>query len=106
MVLKKVGALSLAKICGIMYAIIGLIIGFFVSAIALMGTMIGSAFNESVFPFFGIFFGIGAIIIFPIMYAIIGFVGGLICAAIYNLVARWIGGVELEFEENKPAPSA
>ena len=101
MILKRIGVLSLAKICAIVYAVLGLIIGFFVSAIALMGTMIGSAFNESAVPFIGLFFGIGSIIIFPILYGVLGFLGGLISAAIYNLVARGIGGLEMEFEEKK-----
>jgi hypothetical protein len=105
MVLKRIGALSLAKICAIIYAVIGLIIGFFVSAIALLGTMIGSAFDESAGPFIGLFFGIGSIFLFPILYGLLGFLGGLISAAIYNLAARTIGGVEMEFEEKK-APAA
>jgi len=103
MILKRIGALSVAKICAIIYAVIGLIIGFFVSAIALMGTMIGSAFGESGSPFIGLFFGIGSIIFFPILYGVLGFLGGLISAAIYNLAAKAIGGVEMEFEEKKVA---
>jgi len=29
---------------------------------------------------------------------VMGFVVGIICAAIYNLVAGWIGGIEIEVE--------
>jgi hypothetical protein len=29
---------------------------------------------------------------------VMGFIGGVIGAAVYNLVARWIGGIELEVE--------
>jgi hypothetical protein len=41
--------------------------------------------------------GIGAIlaIFLPIFYAIAGFIGGVIVAFVYNLVAKWTGGIEL-----------
>ncbi|MCP3900348.1 MAG: YIP1 family protein [Desulfobacteraceae bacterium] len=34
----------------------------------------------------------------PILYIVIGFVGGIIGAFIYNLSAKWIGGIEIEIE--------
>jgi Transmembrane domain of unknown function (DUF3566) len=37
-------------------------------------------------------------ILMPVIYGAMGFVLGLIGAAIYNLVARWIGGIEVEVE--------
>jgi hypothetical protein len=40
--------------------------------------------------------GIGAIIVFPILYGLLGFLFGLLSAAIYNLAARIIGGVTIE----------
>lgn len=41
-------------------------------------------------------FGFG--IFMPVFYGIFGFIFGLISAAIYNLIARWIGGIEVEVE--------
>ena len=46
--------------------------------------------------FGGLVLGMG--IFMPIIYAVMGFVFGLIGAALYNLVARWIGGFEVEVE--------
>jgi hypothetical protein len=37
-------------------------------------------------------------ILMPVIYGVMGFIGGVISAAVYNLVARWIGGIELEVE--------
>jgi hypothetical protein len=40
-------------------------------------------------------FGIVMAIIIPLMYAFMGFIAGVIIAAIYNLVAMWTGGIEI-----------
>ncbi|MFH1776920.1 MAG: DUF3566 domain-containing protein [Candidatus Omnitrophota bacterium] len=40
----------------------------------------------------------------PILYIILGFIGGVIGAFVYNLCAKWVGGIELEFEEEKEPP--
>jgi len=42
----------------------------------------------------------GVFLIFlPIIYAVLGFIGGVIMAFIYNLVAKWTGGVEFTTQE-------
>jgi hypothetical protein len=42
----------------------------------------------------------GVFIIFlPVIYAVLGFIGGVIMAFMYNLVAKWTGGVEFTTEE-------
>jgi len=44
----------------------------------------------------GLGMGFSAILIFPIMYGIVGGIGGAIGASIYNLVAGWVGGLEVD----------
>ncbi|MDB6147661.1 MAG: hypothetical protein JWO45_1325 [Spartobacteria bacterium] len=34
----------------------------------------------------------------PVIYGVMGFVFGILIAAIYNLIASWIGGIEVEVE--------
>ncbi len=34
----------------------------------------------------------------PVIYGVIGFALGIIGAAVYNFIARWIGGIEVEVE--------
>ena len=45
---------------------------------------------------FGLGFGLASIIIFPICYGIIGGIAAAIGPAIYNLVAGWVGGLEVD----------
>jgi hypothetical protein len=40
--------------------------------------------------------GIAFAVMFPVIYAVGGFLGGIIGAALYNLVAKWTGGLEFE----------
>ncbi len=98
MVLKRIGPLSPAKITGILYAVLGLFMGFIISAVALFGALLGSALSNSSEPFVGLIFGAGAIIVMPILYGVMGFISGIITAGIYNFVVRFTGGLELEFE--------
>jgi len=92
-VIKRVGVLSVAKVQAIIMAVFGLIVGvIYAFAGAVFGAMMGSAG-------LGAGLGFAAIIILPIFYAVIGFISGAIGAWLYNLVANWIGGVELDLEK-------
>lgn len=95
MVLRRVDPISAGKISGAIYLFIGLIVGAIFSLISLLG-MAAAGTREA--GLMGAFFGVGAIVIFPIFYGLIGFLATLISAAIYNLVAGWVGGVVLDLE--------
>ncbi len=105
MIIKRVAPLSAAKIAGTLYLILGFIIGAFVSLFAL----IGAAFSSSIEPHNPTAFagsaqiGVGSIVIFPILYGAIGFIGSLIAAALYNVLARAVGGIRIEVE-SEPSP--
>jgi hypothetical protein len=88
-VVKRVGVLSLAKTFGVIYAVIGLILGAFMTLFSLVGAgMVQSGL--------GVLFGVGAIILLPIFYGLAGFVVGALVAFVYNFVAGFVGGIELE----------
>ena len=42
------------------------------------------------------------IIAIPIFYGIIGFIFGIFLAAIYNMIAKWTGGLEFEVRDLPP----
>ena len=93
-IVRRIGALSLAKMMGALDALLGLIIGAFVSLFALVGASLMQSAGGS--GGLKMLFGVGAIIVFPILYGVIGFITGLICGALYNVVARIAGGIEIE----------
>jgi hypothetical protein len=96
--IKRVGPLSLAKFLGCLYSFIGLIAGLIFTVLAVLVSAIGAAASESGLPLLGALFGVGAVIFLPIFYGILGFVGGLIVAALFNLVANMTGGLEIGLE--------
>lgn len=104
MTLRRIGVLSCGKVLGTLYALLGLIIGGIYALFALLFAVIGvSTAQESGDAFaggaIGVLFGVGSIIFFPIIYGLLGFVGGLISAFLYNLISRFVGGIELELEQ-------
>ncbi|MDA0769344.1 MAG: hypothetical protein O2821_03880 [Chloroflexi bacterium] len=89
--LRRIGVLSAGIFLAVMYAILGLVVGLVISLLAFAGA---SAFGQGAG---GILFGVGAVIALPLFYGIAGFIGGIIMAAIYNIVAKLTGGIEMEF---------
>ncbi|MGD2113913.1 MAG: hypothetical protein PVG07_02600 [Acidobacteriota bacterium] len=100
MVVRRLGVLSLGKVMGVLYALMGLIFGLIFSLVSLMGATFGAAFSDTggADALFGVLFGIGAVIALPIFYGVMGFIFGLLTAALYNLTASIIGGLELDVE--------
>lgn len=93
MILRRVGVFSIAKVCGVLYALLGFIVG---GCLAL-ASVLGAAFSNSEFgPLTGLLFGAGAFIFLPILYGFLGFCATALMAWLYNLVAGMIGGIEVE----------
>ena len=94
MVIKRIGPMSVAKITGTLYAVMGLIMGAFFSLIALAG---GFASTDSPAGMSSLL-GVGAIVIFPILYGCIGFVATLVAVWLYNVLAGLVGGIEMDVQ--------
>jgi hypothetical protein len=98
--LNRVGILSVAKMMGILYGCIGFLVGGLFTLMALLGSALGSQMEGGAEAALGgALVGVLAIVILPIIYGGMGFIGGAITAALYNVVAGWVGGVELELSE-------
>ncbi len=96
MVLKRIGPLSLAKMMGAVYGVLGLIIGGVVALLSLIGA--GFAQANDVEGGLGVLIGVGAVVFFPLVYGLMGFLAGAIGAGLYNLFAGVVGGISLDLE--------
>ena len=86
--IRKVGILSVANLSGIVNFFIGLIIGVIFTLISLLSTISPTVLGLGL-PIYLL------IIILPIGYGIIGFIGGAIGAFFYNIAAKITKGIKL-----------
>ena len=98
--LRKLGVMSVAKIYAVLGAIGGFIVGIIVSIMSLAFSSVISSASAGTAAMSGLFMagGVFAVIVMPIVYAILGFISGAIGAFLYNVVAGRIGGIEMKFE--------
>ena len=104
-ILKRIGVISTGKLVGMMYFCLGLL---FLPFFLLMGglAMLGAGASQGQDQLAG---GIGGAmmivlaILFPILYGVMGFVGGMIMALLYNFMAKFAGGIEMEFVPKQPS---
>jgi hypothetical protein len=98
MVIRRIGPLSLAKLAGVLYAAIGLIVGAVFAAISAIGGFSAAAARSEGAPVVAALFGVGAIVFFPLLYGGLAFLMALIGAALYNAIAGIVGGVEVQMQ--------
>ncbi|MBI4392440.1 MAG: hypothetical protein HY556_01395 [Euryarchaeota archaeon] len=99
LVLVRVGVRSFAKMYALILGFVGLLEGALFAAIALAIPTPGGG------PGFA-GFGIASLIIFPILFGILGYVMGAFGALIYNFAATKVGGLVMQFDSAaRPTPS-
>lgn len=96
MIIRRINVLSAAKIAAIIAFAIGILAGLmFFAMSSMMPAPPEGMPNEAGMSMMK---GMGAlsIIVFPVMYGIFGFIGGALQAFIYNLAAKFVGGIQFE----------
>jgi len=93
MVIKRIEPLSCGKLAGLLYGMIGLVVGAIVS-VALLAGRLGA--GQTYGAFGAGFAGVAAIVVLPIIYGVLGFIGAIVVAWLYNLAAGFTGGIEIE----------
>lgn len=95
--LRSVAPLQCGIVLSIVYAIGGLILAIiWLPFMAMMASMPMAMYGRAGMPMAGL--GLFALIVFPIVYGIGGFIAGVIGAFIYNLAARVTGGLEITLD--------
>lgn len=98
--IEKIGVSSAAKIYGLTLGILGCVIGIFY---ALFLSAFSGLFDD--LPISGAGgLGIIMVIVFPIMYGIMGFIFGALGAVVYNFVASKTGGLEIQLSKEDEIP--
>lgn len=97
--IARAGVLSVARVAALVYAVVGLVPGVIFGVGLLLGMPAGGEFGSGGGPPRALLFGVGAIILSPLFYGILGFVFGTLAAAVYNFVAARIGGIVIETRE-------
>lgn len=103
---RRIRLFSAGKMSAFVGALLGLLAGIPVSLLAFASArgstvLAGSGVEDSLSTASGlgvpaIFLGVGAIVIFPLLYGFVAFVSGVIHALVYNFVAGFVGGLVLE----------
>jgi hypothetical protein len=96
MVIRHIGVGSLARILGALYAFWGFVFGVIVALVALAGAGFSASSESPMQGWAGGLFGVGAVIFLPILYGVLGAIGGALTAAMYNVVAGVVGGLTIE----------
>jgi hypothetical protein len=91
--IRSVGIAQFAKVLGVLYLFMGICFSvlFWLFSLATPGA-------SGAMPMLGVGRGIGIVIVMPLIYAFFGVVFGALFAWFYNMVAGWVGGIELDLE--------
>jgi hypothetical protein len=91
--IKRVHVLSLGKLLSVVNAGLGLIQGVLVTIGSTMGVDMsqGQIPSNSMIQHF-------AIIYFPVLYAVGGFLGGIVTAVLFNQAVKWFGPLDIDIE--------
>ena len=86
--IQRFAPVQTAKVLGILYVLLGVII-------LIPAWLLASVFGPDGFGF-GLGFGLLPTLMLPVFYGLIGAVGGALGSVIYNLLASWVGGIEIQ----------
>jgi apolipoprotein N-acyltransferase len=90
---RRVGVLSVTKMYAAVYGVLGLVFALVFIFASLVGYLLAS---DKSYPGY---VAAGIIVAMPLIYGILGLVSGFLIARIYNMVAKFLGGIEVELQD-------
>jgi hypothetical protein len=85
MQIKSFGVLQTSKLIAVLYLMVFAVIGIPVGLIAI-----------TVSPTRWGALGLALVLLIPVIYGLLGFVFTAIACALYNVAAKWVGGIEID----------
>jgi hypothetical protein len=103
MTIKRFSVFSVAKIYGLVFFVVGLLIGVIYGlSVMLFGAALSALSPNNDGAALGgvssVVVGLLIMIAFPLFYSFAGFISGLIAGLIYNIAAGVVGGIKFECE--------
>jgi len=105
-VIRRFDVLSVMKLAGVIYGLIGLILGIFFAIGAVFGLFASQ--DQANSPFAGLsgaLIAVVLVVICPVVYGVAGALGAGLMSAIYNITSKRFGGIRVDLDE-APAESA
>ena len=99
--INKIGVKQTAKFATVFYFVMMGVIFLPIIIISLLFGLYGK--SQNLFSFGGAVFSGVVLILVPIGYALFGGLMVAASAALYNFVAKRVGGIEVEIDTNKPS---
>ena len=92
--IKGFGILQTAKVIAALYFVVAVLFGVPLGLIILaVGVFSGDEGSLAT--------GLLSIFVLPIVYGVLAFVGGVIACFLYNVIAKYTGGIEIELEHHE-----
>jgi hypothetical protein len=91
--LKSIAPLKAGIMLGVIYGVLGLVFIPFFLLMSAAGSQLPAPQRVGIMAL-----GAGFAIMLPILYAVLGFIGGALSAFIYNVAAKFVGGMEFDVE--------
>jgi len=103
--IRRIGVLKAALIGGIAYALMALLLVPFFVFVVFAGAFLDAGMGPGPVGAEWMM-GPAFMLLAPLIYGVLGFIGTGIAAAVYNLIAMMVGGLEVELEPLAPAAAA
>ena len=101
-IVRRIGVLSAGKLSGLINCFFGIIAG---GWFALVSLGVQKPPGDAPSDLFRSLVGIGAVFYLPVLNGVLGFVGGVLGAWLYNYVVPLVGGLEIELSEKDREPA-